>query len=130
VTRTPRALVAAALAFLAVALPGCQSNNDDGRLVGKWRVVSPPGRSPKKGSEEFWEFKPDGTFIMTVRDAGNEEVVNGTYRLGPGDAVYIENLDGSKRYAGKTLSRDLTVTGDSVTLTAPGGATGSLKRAE
>jgi hypothetical protein len=122
--------VTAALALLAVALPGCLSNNDDGKLVGKWKVVNPLGRSPQKGSEEFWEFKPDGTFILTVIAAGNEEVVNGTYRLGWGDTVYIENLDGSQRYAGKTLCRDLVVKGDSVTLTAPGGARGSLKRVE
>ena len=129
-TRTRRTLVAAALALLAVALPGCQSNNDDGRLVGKWKVVKPVGRSPQKGSEEFWEFKPDGTFTLTVSAAGREEVVHGTYRLGWGDAVYIDYLDGSERYAGKALCRDLAVNGDSVTLTAPGGARGSLRRVE
>jgi hypothetical protein len=86
--RTALALAAAGLALLAA---GCHSNNADGRLVGKWQVVSSSVAVP--GVTMTYEFKADGTFAMSAAGPGGTKTFSGKYHPKWGDTVMFDSFN-------------------------------------
>ena len=123
--RTPSAVLILLTGCLLVAT-GCKSNNDDGRLVGRWQAVNMPGLPP--GVTAYWTFGADKSFTFVAQGPGGQATITGTYRLSTGDKVYIENL--SESVSGhKVLTSDMTVNGDQMTTRDPDGTTCVFRRA-
>lgn len=136
-----------AVAFIALLGTGCSSKNT-GKIVGKWKVVSPATKSAAMdqlkadGVAMAWEFRADGTFTLSFVPAddspkakagaaeANRNIAgkefSGKYTLGFGDRV---NFTGAKDlYGGDAASTNITINGDNMTMKDSDGATAKLTR--
>lgn len=115
------------LVFAALAATGCSSNNT-GKIVGKWKATNLDTPMPLPGGAEVavvFEFTADNKFsaygLATI--AGNTKRFDqgsGTYRLGMGDTVYLENLNPPQN--GKAKSREsVSINGDTMTIRGESG---------
>jgi hypothetical protein len=83
------------LALLLVG--GCESSNK-GKIVGKWECMDVSmftATQLEQGYKRIVEFTPDQNFSIytTVKGQTIDVTTKGTYRLGLGDNVILENLN-------------------------------------
>ena len=103
-------------ACLLVILPGCKSNNADGRLVGTWVCNSVPKTTGP--ITMTWVFGADNSWSVLVQGPGVSKTITGKYRLGFSDAVYMDHL--SEQISGKDMVMDnITVSGNQMTGATP-----------
>jgi len=131
-TQTCRFVAFLVAAPLVIALAGCSSYNE-GKIVGKWKVVEyleysppPPGPAPV---EVFYEFTADGRFFIlaSVLSSGGRTVAKGNYLLNSGHWVTLTNLE--PMVDGQTQARQqFVIDGDSMTIESNKGKKQTLTR--
>lgn len=150
---TRRAVPLLMLAGLAMTAAGCGKSNNEGKIVGKWKMVSGPGmgEDDKKMMEAFkiypyMEFSPDGTMSVGVAAADpkmqdaiamkmDAEKITCKYKLLSGDGIEFydlpKNMQEKGGLFGKNKDRARTkvkIDGDNMTMTDDDGQSGTLTR--
>jgi|GEM_PF-6187028 len=116
------------------------SSNNEGKIVGKWKIISGPGMDAKQmeslGMSMIMEFKDDGTVAMfpqfsdpkmqkMVEASGEKTSFSWKYKLGSGDAVefydFPKELKGKKGGDGPFGSKErakgnIKIDGDNMTI--------------
>lgn len=149
-------LAITSIAVLVWAL--LQSNNGDGRLVGRWRLESASGGRSGQATERltalvdagvymYFEFRSDGTFTtdfgaeraedlewfktQLVQDGIGVPKTSGSYTLGSGDTVWMGNFKsptGSDANGKTRVKSSLVVKGDTLTMNDADGTTMKMSR--
>ena len=106
-------------AGLLAILPGCKSNNADGRLVGTWVSNSVPKTTGPISMT--WTFAADSSFTVSAQGPGGSKTITGKYHLGS-----RRRLHGPPQREGRRqdmLKDDITITGNQMTVRDPDGTT-------
>jgi hypothetical protein len=104
------------VAAVAVGSTGCLKSENEGKLEGtKWASAYIPEFKGVKGATATLSFSEGGRFTMELRVPQGAIRMSGTWRLGPGSAVYMENV--SPALDGQTSFVEyITVSGDVMTM--------------
>ena len=112
---------------LSVGLADPVKSDNEGKIVGKWESVA--GGILPPGVEMSLSFTKDGKFSMGVAALGVMKTVTGTYTLGAGSSVILDNL--SEPLSGKTKHTEKIVIADGkLTMTDADGKAVSFKAAK
>lgn len=105
-----------AVAAVAVGSAGCFKSENEGKLEGtKWASAYIPEFHGVKNATATVHFTEGGRFNMELRVPQGAVRMSGTWRLGPGNAVYMENV--SPALDGQTSFVEyITVSGDVMTM--------------
>lgn len=104
------------VAAVAVGSTGCFKSENEGKLEGtKWASAYIPEFHGVKNATATVSFTEGGRFNMELRVPQGAIRMSGTWRLGPGNAVYMENV--SPALDGQTSFVEyITVSGDVMTM--------------
>jgi len=149
-TRITRPLVLSLLFGATLFAAGCGKSSNEGKIVGKWKLLSAPGLDESQmkmaealGMSFVFDFKPDGTLVagLEAKDAelakmiekgGEKTSQTGKYKLLSGDDVEFSGMGGGKGGGGlfgktETSRLKIKIDGDNMTMTGSDG-TGNLTR--
>jgi len=153
--RPTRSFSLAVLAAAALFAAGCGKSNNEGKIVGKWRLgelpAGVPGAAEMKQAEAmgmylYFDFRDDKTFEMGVgaNNPGMEQLLKaqgasvsmvGKYKLLSGDGVEFHDLPKEMQEKGGMFGRNkdrartnVTINGDTMTWTDADGKSMNLTR--
>ena len=114
--RLVRACGVLVVAVAAVGSAGCLKSENEGKLEGtKWASAYIPEFHGVRQASATLNFTTDGRFTMELRVPQGSVRMSGNWRLGPGSAVYLENvsptMDGQSSFV-----EYITVSGDVMTM--------------
>lgn len=111
-----------AVAAVAIGTTGCVKSENEGKLEGtKWASAYVPEFKGVKGATATIRFTEGGQFSMELRVPQGAVRMSGHWRLGPGSAVYLDNV--APALGGQTsFTEYITVGGDTMTMEDPDGA--------
>lgn len=114
--RLVRACGLLAVAAVAISGTGCVKSANEGKLEGtKWASAYVPEFKGVKNATATLSFTEGGRFTMELRVPQGAIRMSGTWRLGPGNAVYMEDV--SPALNGQTsFVESITVSGDVMTM--------------
>lgn len=111
------------VATLAISNTGCFKSENEGKLEGtKWSSAYIPDFKgiSGRGATASIQFTDGGRFTMEFRLPQGSMRVSGTWRLGPGNAVYLDDI--TPPLGGHTsFTEYITVGGDAMTMEDPDG---------
>ncbi len=106
-------LVAAAV---AISGTGCGKSENEGKLEGtKWASAYIPEFKGVKNATATVSFTEGGRFTMELRVPQGAIRMSGTWRLGPGSMVYLENVAPAMQ-GQSSFAESITVNGDVMTM--------------
>jgi len=110
-----------AVAAVAIGTTGCVKSENEGKLEGtKWASAYVPEFKGVKGATATVRFTEGGQFSMELRVPQGAIRCSGTWRVGGGTAVYLENV--APALGGQTsFTEYITVGGDAMTMEDPDG---------
>lgn len=111
------------VAAVAISNTGCFKSENEGKLEGtKWSSAYIPDFKgiSGRGATASIQFTDGGRFTMEFRLPQGSMRVSGTWRLGPGSAVYLDNI--APPLGGHTSFIEyISVGGDAMTMEDPDG---------
>lgn len=150
---TSRSLALGLFATVALFAAGCGSNNT-GKIVGKWKLTTPPSKTDKE-KQEFEamtkmgifmviEFKADNTIVLGIDSdkpeflelikkgvPGQKFSFEAKYKLLMGDKVEVYDVKDKELkdvFKGDKARSDILINGDDMTIKDPDGSITKLTK--
>ncbi len=92
---------------LSVGLPDPGTSDNEGKIVGTWLADNTTDKQFPEGVSLSMVFTKDGKFTMNIAAPNAKKDITGTYTLGAGDKITLDNLSepisGKKKHDEKVV---------------------------